>query len=97
MKRTRAFTVQDILNSACGDLNRHLLDPEPVKKPDKSKVILKPHKKGDIKPLANNEQWLNLEGGMGFHGRDVHRMRRVGKKESGNLLDGKQYLEFPNF
>lgn len=38
MKRsTRIFTVQDILNSACGDLNRHLLEQEPVKKAKRAK------------------------------------------------------------
>lgn len=37
MKRARTFTIQDILNSACGDLNRHLLDPEPVKKSKRAK------------------------------------------------------------
>lgn len=39
MKRNNGkFTVQDILNSACGDLNRHLLDEQPqVKKSKRAK------------------------------------------------------------
>jgi hypothetical protein len=40
-------------------------------------------------------QWLNLSGGMGFHGERVQRMDRVGKKCAGNLLDGKRYQMFP--
>lgn len=37
MKRHRIFTVQDILNSACGDLNRHLLEEKPAKKSKRAK------------------------------------------------------------
>jgi protein gp37 len=33
-------------------------------------------------------QWLNLDGGQGFHGKRVHWMKRAGKKNAGNLLDG---------
>lgn len=36
-RRDRTFTVQDILNSACGDLNQHLLEPDPVKKSKRAK------------------------------------------------------------
>lgn len=42
-----------------------------------------------------NEQWLNLAGGMGFHGEQVWRMRRVGKNVSGRLLDGVEWNQFP--
>lgn len=45
--------------------------------------------------LLSNEQWLNAAGGMGFHGHSVYRMRNVGKKDAGRLLDGKLYDEFP--
>lgn len=40
------------------------------------------------KKLAHNEQWLNVSGGSGFHGENVWRMARVGKKAAGRLLDG---------
>ncbi len=39
---------------------------------------------------------MNYDGGHGFHGTWVWRMRKVNKKEAGNLLDGEQYMEFPN-
>jgi protein gp37 len=47
------------------------------------------------KECADNEQWLNLAGGMGFHGEEVWRMRRVGKKLAGRLLDGVEHSAFP--
>ncbi len=47
-------------------------------------------------PLAPNERWLNLAGGHGFHGEEVWRMRRVGKKKAGRLLDGREWNEMPN-
>lgn len=46
-------------------------------------------------PLGRSEQWLNLAGGMGFHGQEVWRMSRVGKKQAGFLLDGAECKEFP--
>jgi protein gp37 len=45
--------------------------------------------------LAKGEQWLNLAGGQGFHGEEVWRMRKVGKKASGRVLDGKLHHQFP--
>lgn len=49
----------------------------------------------DIQDLSNNERWLNLAGGHGFHGDNVWRMRKVGKKRAGRLLDGREYSEYP--
>lgn len=46
-------------------------------------------------PLANNERWMNADGGHGFHGKQVWRMRRLGKKRTGRLLDGVQHDEYP--
>ena len=40
-------------------------------------------------------QWINLEGGTGFHGERVHYARRVGKKRAGRLLDGVEHNGFP--
>lgn len=40
-------------------------------------------------------RWLNLEGGIGFHGDRFHVMRRVGKKAAGRLLDGVQHDGMP--
>lgn len=44
---------------------------------------------------ANPGQWLNLDGGMGFHGERVHYAARVGKKKAGRLLDGVQHDGYP--
>lgn len=41
-------------------------------------------------------QWINLEGGTGFHGDRVHYARRVGKKAAGRLLDGVEHNGFPH-
>ncbi|MFZ3484242.1 phage Gp37/Gp68 family protein [Sphingomonas sp. 3-13AW] len=41
-------------------------------------------------------QWLNLEGGTGFHGERVHYAARVGKKAAGRLLDGVQHDGAPS-
>lgn len=49
----------------------------------------------DIKPLRLNERWLNLNGGHGFHGEEVWRMRGVGSKNAGHLLDGQEWRQFP--
>ncbi len=57
--------------------------------------IDQPWKQDSPTPLATNEQWLNYEGGQGFHGEHVWRMRRVGKHASGNLLDGQVHNAFP--
>lgn len=55
-----------------------------------------PWKQDDPKRLAKNERWHNLEGGQGFHGDEVWRMRKVGKKAAGRLLDGRTWDEFPS-
>jgi protein gp37 len=41
-------------------------------------------------------QWLNLEGGTGFHGERVHYAARVGKKAAGRLLDGVEHNGAPS-
>lgn len=45
--------------------------------------------------LGKSEQWLNSAGGMGFHGEEVWRMRKVGKLSAGRLLDGRTWDELP--
>lgn len=57
--------------------------------------IDEPHKQDDIQHLAKNEQWLNWDGGMGFHGQWVWRMRKVGKAKATKRIYGKTYTEFP--
>jgi protein gp37 len=59
------------------------------------KPIDMPWKQENPKPLAKNERWLNLEGGQGFHGDDVWRMRKMKPSRAGRLLYGEEYLEFP--
>lgn len=54
-----------------------------------------PWRQESIAPLEEKEQWLNAAGGQGFHGDEVWRMRRVGKKAAGRLLDGRTWDEFP--
>jgi protein gp37 len=44
---------------------------------------------------SSKSQWLNLEGGRGFHGDRFHVMRRVGKSAAGRLLDGVQHDGYP--
>jgi protein gp37 len=43
----------------------------------------------------SNETWLNLEGGSGFHGKQVWRMRKIGKHKAGRLLDGVEHSAWP--
>jgi protein gp37 len=43
----------------------------------------------------NNERYLNLAGGHGFHGERVHFVRKVGKHRAGRLLDGVEHNDFP--
>lgn len=43
----------------------------------------------------NNERYLNLAGGHGFHGDRVLFVRKVGKKKAGRLLDGREWNEWP--
>lgn len=47
-------------------------------------------------PMTSNERWMNINGGHGYHGDSVWLMKRVGKHEAGNLLDGKQHKNFPD-
>ncbi|WP_029310758.1 DUF5131 family protein [Acidiphilium angustum] len=39
---------------------------------------------------------LNLAGGCGFHGEQVHMMRRVPKEHAAPVLDGSTWQDFPN-
>ena len=48
-----------------------------------------------VKQATPHGQWLNLAGGQGFHGERVIRMKRVGKKAAGALLDGRAWHQFP--
>jgi DNA (cytosine-5)-methyltransferase 1 len=41
------------------------------------------------------DRWLNHNGGHGFHGQEVWRMRRVGKAKAGRLLDGIEHNGYP--
>lgn len=54
-----------------------------------------PKDEESVVPLRYNEQWLNVAGGMGFHGEEVWRMRNVGKKAAARSLDGKVHNEYP--
>jgi protein gp37 len=57
--------------------------------------IDQPWKQDSPKNLGKNERWMNLAGGHGFHGENVWRMRRVGKKAAGRELDGRTWDEMP--
>lgn len=50
---------------------------------------------GVIKRQTPRGAWLNLAGGSGFHGDQVVRVDRVGKKAAGRLLDGVLHDELP--
>ena len=55
-----------------------------------------PALQNSIFSLKPNEIWLNDAGkSEGFNGSNIYRMRKVGKKKSGNELLGKQYLQYP--
>lgn len=41
-------------------------------------------------------RWVNLAGGMGFHGDRVIAMLNIGKKAADRLLDGREHLEVPS-
>ena len=45
---------------------------------------------------SGRSAWLNLAGGIGFHGERFHVMRRMGKKLTGRLLDGVTHDGFPS-
>jgi protein gp37 len=57
--------------------------------------IDEPWKQDSPKPLTARERWMNIEGGHGFHGGAVWRMRRVGKNAAGCLLDGAEWNQYP--
>jgi protein gp37 len=54
-----------------------------------------PWKQESPERLRGNERYLNFDGGHGFHGEQVWRMRPVGKGRAGNELDGRTWLELP--
>lgn len=58
-------------------------------------AIDQPWEQNDPKPLAKNERWMNIEGGHGFHGRNVWRMRKSTKGKTGRLLDGRTHDAMP--
>lgn len=47
------------------------------------------------KAKSNNERYINLAGGHGFHGERVCFVKKVGKKRAGRELDGRTWEEFP--
>ena len=49
----------------------------------------------EISPLRKGQQWLNIDGGQGFHGAGVYRMDRTGKAVSGRYLDGREHNGMP--
>ena len=54
-----------------------------------------PHTQSSPEHLAKNEEWLNADGGHGFHGPQVWRMCRIGKHVAGRLLGGRTWDELP--
>ena len=48
-------------------------------------------------PLGKNEAWLDMAGGQDFHGDDVWRMHRLGKKAAGRVLDGRTWDGYPGW
>ena len=48
-----------------------------------------------IHPCLQNEQWLDFTGGQDFNGLKVWRMRNVGKKSAGRLLNGVLHNQYP--
>jgi len=59
--------------------DRDFEDPDWVRVPKESKSIMR----------------INLAGGQGFHGDRVVYFNRVGKKDAGNALDGRQHEAWP--
>jgi len=57
--------------------------------------IDEPWSQEEVQPLAKNERWVNVEGGHGFHGQHVFRMRKVQKHAAGHMLDGVEHHEWP--
>lgn len=49
----------------------------------------------NAKRLQKNEQWVNLNGGSGFHGAKIWRVKKVGRSSERYLIDGKEYRQFP--
>lgn len=58
-------------------------------------AIDQPDLQADPAPRGKNERWMNVEGGHGYHGEEVWRMRKVGKHDAGRLLDGIEHNQFP--
>jgi protein gp37 len=50
---------------------------------------------GIVNSQPDKYQILNFAGGTGFHGERVHLMQRLGKKDSGRVLDGLVHDEMP--
>jgi len=50
---------------------------------------------GEIQESNPGGQWLNLNGGQGFHGERVVRVDRVGKQAAGRILDGIDHNGYP--
>lgn len=50
---------------------------------------------GEIERNNQPGRWLNLAGGHGFHGANVHFIKKVGKKRAGRILDGSTWDEYP--
>lgn len=50
---------------------------------------------GTVQRLDPKGQWLNLDGGCGFHGERLVRVSPVGKKRAGRLLDGVEHNGYP--
>jgi protein gp37 len=48
-----------------------------------------------VKDAYPRKQFLNIDGGQGFHGARVHVVERLGKKNAGRLLDGREWNEVP--
>jgi protein gp37 len=54
-------------------------------------------KNADTLEIKNNsDRWLNIAGGQGFHGDQVVRMARCGKKVAGRTLDDMEWNEYPD-
>ncbi len=49
----------------------------------------------DPERMAVKSQWLNFDGGQGFHGEMVCMVSKCGKKKAGRLLDGIEHNAFP--
>lgn len=48
-----------------------------------------------VELITPKGEWLNINGGQGFHGERVMRVDRVGQKKAGHLLDDQEHRELP--